>query len=175
MCRGISFCWPGRPGYSVAVAAGPRYLRHTRHARTVVHCEQHHSRHCRLEQPGDAPVGRVGGMRRQDDELGLAFFDDLAMISSEPDARIDELNALYRDERVRVPRTVFNAESRNCRSCRICSQAGPCLASSRSPATVNYLVCLSLRDLWSSPLGLQLAQPTRISARIRRLIDSSGS
>jgi hypothetical protein len=32
------------------------------------------------------------------------------MISSEPDARSDELNALYRDERVRVPRTVFNAE-----------------------------------------------------------------
>ena len=51
-----------------------------------------------------------GGMRRQDDELDLAFFDDLAMISSEPDARSDELNALYRDERVRVPRTVFNAE-----------------------------------------------------------------
>jgi hypothetical protein len=49
-------------------------------------------------------------MRRQDDELDLAFFDDLAMISSEPDARSDELNALYRDERVRVPRTVFNAE-----------------------------------------------------------------
>jgi len=51
-----------------------------------------------------------GGMRRQDDELDLAFFDDLAMISSEPDVRSDELNALYRDERVRVPRTVFNAE-----------------------------------------------------------------
>jgi hypothetical protein len=51
-----------------------------------------------------------GGMRRQDDELDLAFFDDLAMISSEPDARSDELNALYRHERVRVPRTVFNAE-----------------------------------------------------------------
>ena len=49
-------------------------------------------------------------MRRQDDELDLAFFDDLAMISSEPDARSDELNALYRHERVRVPRTVFNAE-----------------------------------------------------------------
>jgi hypothetical protein len=58
----------------------------------------------------DSAALAQGGMRRQDDELDLAFFDDLAMISSEPDARSDELNALYRHERVRVPRTVFNAE-----------------------------------------------------------------
>jgi hypothetical protein len=51
-----------------------------------------------------------GAMRRQDSELDLAFFDGLAIVSSEPDAHIDELDALYCDERVSVPRTVFNAE-----------------------------------------------------------------
>ena len=51
-----------------------------------------------------------GAMRRQDSELDLGFFDQLAIVSSEPDAHIGELNALYCDERVRVPRTVFNAE-----------------------------------------------------------------
>ena len=51
-----------------------------------------------------------GAMRRQDSELDLALFDRLAIVSSEPDAHIDELNALYCDERVNVPRTVFNAE-----------------------------------------------------------------
>ncbi len=50
-----------------------------------------------------------GAMRRQDSELDLAFFDRLAMVSREPDARADELRALFRDERVSVPGTVFNA------------------------------------------------------------------
>jgi hypothetical protein len=51
-----------------------------------------------------------GAMRRQDSELDdLAFFDRLAIVSREPDAHVDELSALYRDERVSVPGTVFNA------------------------------------------------------------------
>jgi hypothetical protein len=50
-----------------------------------------------------------GAMRRQDSELDLCFFDRLAIVSREPDAHVDELSALYRDERVRVPETVFNA------------------------------------------------------------------
>jgi hypothetical protein len=51
-----------------------------------------------------------GAMRQQDSELDLAFFDQLATVSSEPDAHVDELSALYCDERVSVPRTVFNAQ-----------------------------------------------------------------
>jgi len=51
-----------------------------------------------------------GAMRRHDGELDFGFFDQLAIVSSDPDAHIDELNALYCDERVNVPRTVFNAE-----------------------------------------------------------------
>ena len=50
-----------------------------------------------------------GALRRRDSELDLAFFDRLAIVSREPDAHVDELSALYRDERVRVPETVFNA------------------------------------------------------------------
>jgi hypothetical protein len=51
-----------------------------------------------------------GAMRRQDSELDVAFFDRLAIVSREPDAHHDELDALDRDERVSVPRTVFNAQ-----------------------------------------------------------------
>jgi Transglutaminase-like superfamily len=51
-----------------------------------------------------------GAMPRQDSELDFAFFDRLANVSREPDARVDELSALYGDERVSVPGTVFNAE-----------------------------------------------------------------
>ncbi len=51
-----------------------------------------------------------GAMRQTDGELDLAFFDRLAILSSEPDSHIDELNALYCDQRVSVPQTVFNAE-----------------------------------------------------------------
>jgi len=50
-----------------------------------------------------------GAMRRQDSELDLAFFDRLALVSREPDADVDELSALYGDQRVNVPGTVFNA------------------------------------------------------------------
>jgi len=51
-----------------------------------------------------------GAMRLQDSELDLPLFDRLAIVSSAPDAHIDELDVLYRDARVRVPRAVFNAE-----------------------------------------------------------------
>ena len=51
-----------------------------------------------------------GAMRWQDSELDVDFFDRLAIVSREPDAHDDELRALYRDERVSVPRTVFNAQ-----------------------------------------------------------------
>ncbi|MGY3692089.1 hypothetical protein ACVIGA_002169 [Bradyrhizobium sp. USDA 3240] len=50
-----------------------------------------------------------GAMRMQDNELDLAFFDRLASVSREPDAHVDELGALDRDERVRIPGAVFNA------------------------------------------------------------------
>jgi Transglutaminase-like superfamily len=50
-----------------------------------------------------------GAMRRQDSELDFAFFDRLAIVSREPDAHVDELSALYHDERVSVPGTIFNA------------------------------------------------------------------
>jgi hypothetical protein len=53
-----------------------------------------------------------GAMRRQDSELDIDFFDQLAMVSRKPDAHDDELTALARDERVSVPRTVFNAQLR---------------------------------------------------------------
>jgi Transglutaminase-like superfamily len=50
-----------------------------------------------------------GAMRRQDSELDLAFFDRLAIVGREPHAHVNELSALYSDERVSVPGTVFNA------------------------------------------------------------------
>ena len=49
-------------------------------------------------------------MRWQDSELDVDFFDRLAIVSHEPDAHDDQLSALYCDERVSVPRTVFNAQ-----------------------------------------------------------------
>lgn len=51
-----------------------------------------------------------GAIRRQDSELDVDFFDQLAIVSREPDAHEDELSALYSDERVSEPRTVFNAQ-----------------------------------------------------------------
>jgi Transglutaminase-like superfamily len=51
-----------------------------------------------------------GSMPRQDSELDLTFLDRLANVSREPDAHEDELSALDRDERVTVPRAVFNAQ-----------------------------------------------------------------
>jgi Transglutaminase-like superfamily len=50
-----------------------------------------------------------GAMRPRDSELDFPLFDQLAVISREPDAHVNELSALYSDERVRVPGTVFNA------------------------------------------------------------------
>ena len=42
--------------------------------------------------------------------LQLAFFDHLATITADPDAAFDELRESYeKDERLRVPATVFNA------------------------------------------------------------------
>jgi hypothetical protein len=56
------------------------------------------------------PWDMWGAMRREDSQLDdLAFFDRLAIVSREPDAHVDELTALYGDERVNVPETVFNA------------------------------------------------------------------
>ncbi|MBR0801362.1 transglutaminase domain-containing protein [Bradyrhizobium jicamae] len=51
-----------------------------------------------------------GAMRRKDSELDLALFDRLAAVSREPDAHAGELGALFADERVSVPKVVFNAE-----------------------------------------------------------------
>ena len=50
-----------------------------------------------------------GSMPRQGSELDLGLFDRLAIVSREPDTHVDELRALYRDGRVSVPGTVFNA------------------------------------------------------------------
>ena len=44
------------------------------------------------------------------DDKQLAFFDHLATITADPDAAFDELRESYeKDERLRVPATVFNA------------------------------------------------------------------
>ena len=64
---------------------------------------------CALNNREMLPWDVWGAMRMQDSELDLAFFDRLAIVSREPDAHVDELKALDRDERVRVPRAVFNA------------------------------------------------------------------
>ncbi len=49
-----------------------------------------------------------GAMRQNDADLDLDFFDRLAELTREPDRHFDDLRAVYRDERVRVPPTVFN-------------------------------------------------------------------
>ncbi|WP_420965760.1 transglutaminase-like domain-containing protein [Bradyrhizobium sp. B120] len=64
---------------------------------------------CALNNREMLPWDVWGAMRMQDSELDLAFFDRLAIVSREPDAHVDELGALDRDERVRIPRAVFNA------------------------------------------------------------------
>lgn len=51
-----------------------------------------------------------GAMAREDDDLDLTFFDRLAIVSRQPDAYVDELDLLYSDKRVSVPRIVFNAQ-----------------------------------------------------------------
>jgi hypothetical protein len=50
-----------------------------------------------------------GAMARSDAELDLAFFDRLAELSPAPDEYAEALRAAYRDKRVAVPGTVFNA------------------------------------------------------------------
>ena len=54
-----------------------------------------------------------GGMPAQGEPIpdeDLAFFDQLASLTRDPDARFDELQTLYaEDDRVRVPSRVFNA------------------------------------------------------------------
>jgi hypothetical protein len=50
-----------------------------------------------------------GGMTRTDAELDLPFIDRLAGFSHSPDRHFGDLRAAYKDERVAVPDTVFNA------------------------------------------------------------------
>ena len=51
-----------------------------------------------------------GAMQLTDDELDLALFDRLAVLTRDPDAHFAELRALYAsDKRLAVPATVFNA------------------------------------------------------------------
>ncbi len=50
-----------------------------------------------------------GAMTSNDAELDLPFIDRLAELSHAPDRNMDQLRAAYQDERVAVPRTVFNA------------------------------------------------------------------
>ena len=48
-------------------------------------------------------------MTRDDAQLDTALFDRLALLTSAPDTHFDELRALYREARLAVPATVFNA------------------------------------------------------------------
>jgi hypothetical protein len=50
-----------------------------------------------------------GAMTLNDSELDLAFIDRLAVLSHDPDKHFEELRASYRDPRIAVPGTVFNA------------------------------------------------------------------
>lgn len=50
-----------------------------------------------------------GAMKQSDCELDLPFIDRLAELSHAPDRHFGELRAAYRDERIAVPGTVFNA------------------------------------------------------------------
>jgi hypothetical protein len=50
-----------------------------------------------------------GGMPRNDAELDLSFIDQLAAFSHAPDRHFGDLRAAYKDKRVAVPGTVFNA------------------------------------------------------------------
>jgi hypothetical protein len=50
-----------------------------------------------------------GAMTEVDAEIDLAFIDRLARLSQAPDGHLDELRAVYRDPRIAVPATVFNA------------------------------------------------------------------
>ncbi len=50
-----------------------------------------------------------GGMRQTDAELDLGFIDDMAALTRQPDRDPGALQRAYRDARVAVPDTVFNA------------------------------------------------------------------
>lgn len=50
-----------------------------------------------------------GAMPRNDAELDLSFIDQLAAFSHAPDRHFGDLRAAYKDKRVAVPGTVFNA------------------------------------------------------------------
>ncbi len=50
-----------------------------------------------------------GGMAQTDAGLDLGFIDRLAALSRAPDRHFGDLRAVYEDERVAVPGTVFNA------------------------------------------------------------------
>ena len=50
-----------------------------------------------------------GAMTQNDAELDLPFIDRLAELSHRPDEHLDALSAVYQDERIAVPGTVFNA------------------------------------------------------------------
>ena len=50
-----------------------------------------------------------GAMTEKDRELDLPFIDRLAELSRAPDRHFGDLRAAYKDERVAVPDTVFNA------------------------------------------------------------------
>jgi hypothetical protein len=50
-----------------------------------------------------------GAMARTDAEIDLAYIDQLAALTREPDAHLDALRRAYEDKRIAVPGTVFNA------------------------------------------------------------------
>jgi hypothetical protein len=50
-----------------------------------------------------------GAMAQNDAELDLSFIDQLAAFSHAPDRHFGDLRAAYKDQRVAVPGTVFNA------------------------------------------------------------------
>jgi hypothetical protein len=50
-----------------------------------------------------------GAMTQNDTELELSFIDQLATLSHAPDRHFGDLRAAYKDKRVAVPGTVFNA------------------------------------------------------------------
>jgi hypothetical protein len=50
-----------------------------------------------------------GAMQLVDEGLDFAFFDRLAELTQDPDRHFAELRALYKDTRIAVPATVFNA------------------------------------------------------------------
>jgi hypothetical protein len=55
------------------------------------------------------PWDAWGAMTPEDSKLDLAFIDRIAALTREPDAHFDALREAYRDNRLAVPPTVFNA------------------------------------------------------------------